>query len=250
MFGKRRAASLLAEFLGTGVITLITLSMIKSQLPIAFFIALGAALAVAVMTFSFGGTSGGHFNPALTFGLWTARRITTLRAIVYIGAQLLGGWAAYFLFKYFIESPFPKTGGHYNMHILVAEIVGTAIFAFGWTAALYQRFVPTAFASVAGLAYMTGIIIASTSSIGLLNPAVALGVRAWVWQTYILGPVLGAIVGVNLYDLLFAAEGESANLASLTARSTSPAVVTKPAVVKAKAKAQAQTRKTAAKRRK
>jgi hypothetical protein len=38
----------------------------------------------------------------------------------------------------------------------------------------------------------------------LLNPAVALGAQAWVWGTYVLGPVVGALVGVNLYAYLFA----------------------------------------------
>jgi hypothetical protein len=63
---------------------------------------------------------------------------------------------------------------------------------------------PAVTASFAGLSYVVGIIAASSASIGLLNPAVSLGVRAWVWGTYVLGPVVGALIAINLYDRLFA----------------------------------------------
>jgi glycerol uptake facilitator-like aquaporin len=54
---------------------------------------------------AFGGVSGAHVNPAITFGTWTARRIGTLRAISYIAAQLLGGLAAWQLYQYLVDKP-------------------------------------------------------------------------------------------------------------------------------------------------
>jgi hypothetical protein len=38
---------------------------------------------------------------------------------------------------------------------------------------------------------------------GYLNPAVALGSRSFDW-VYVLGPLVGGLVGVNLYTYLFA----------------------------------------------
>lgn len=203
MFGKRQAAMLVAEFLGTGVLTLLILSVQRSTIGVPFFVALAGGLTVTLMVFALGSTSGSHINPAVTIGMWTARKISTAKAVLYIVFQLLGAWAAYYLYTYFVNSKLQPIGGHYTGRILVAEGVGTAIFVFGWSAAIYQKFSASVSAAVAGLSYMLGIIAASSAAIGLLNPALALGVRAWVWGTYILGPVVGAIIGVNLYALLF-----------------------------------------------
>jgi len=221
MFGKQKVATLVAEFLGTGILTFMILSIQRSTIGVPFFVAAGAGLALAVATYALRETSGAHFNPALTIGLWTARKVTTVAALVYVVVQLLGGWAAYGLYTYLVKNSFQPIGGHYTTRVLIAEAVGTAVFTFCVTATVYRRFTRESAAAYAGVAYMTGIIIASPVSLGLLNPAVALGVRAWVWGTYVAGPVIGAVVGVNLYDLLFAAEGEATNV--LTARTARPA---------------------------
>src|ERR1700710_2988154 len=104
MFGRQKIATLVAEFLGTGVLTLLVLSVQRSTIGVPFFVAAAAGLALALMMFALGGVSGGYFNPAVTIGMWTARRITSLRAVVYVVAELLGGWAAYELYRYFANS--------------------------------------------------------------------------------------------------------------------------------------------------
>ena len=204
MFGKQKIATLVAEFLGTGVLTLLILSVQRSTIGVPFFVAAAAGLTVTLMVFALGRSSGGYFNPALTIGMWTARKLSTLTAVLYVAVQLLGGWAAYGLYTYFVKNSLQPIGGTFDWHILVAELVGTAIFAFGVASAVYQGFSRAVTASFAGLALMLGSIAASSAAIGLLNPAVSLGVRAWVWGTYVLGPVIGAVVGVQLYALLFA----------------------------------------------
>jgi aquaporin Z len=225
MFGKRKVAALVAEFLGAGVVTLLLMSVQYSSVNVPFFVALGDGLAVAIMTFAVGGVSGGQFNPAITIAMWTARKLSTVAAVLYIVVQLLGGWAAYAVYHYFVHTPLQEIGGHYEARILVAEIVGTGIFSFGWAAGVYQRFTLAARASMSGLAYMIGIVAVSSASIGLLNPAAALGIRAWTiwgamgWGTYLLGPVVGALVGVWLYTLLFA-EPEAAVAAGPVAKTS------------------------------
>lgn len=204
MFGRRKVATLVAEFLGTGILTLLILSVQRSTIGVPFFVALAAGLTYALMTFALASTSGAVLNPALTVAMWTARKLSTINAALYIAVQLLGGWAAYGLYTYFVNQTLQPVGGHFTGRILVAEAVGAGVLSFGVAAALYQRFNTAVSASVAGLSYVVGIVAASSAAIGLLNPAVALGARAWIWGTYVLGPILGAVIGFNLYGLLFA----------------------------------------------
>ena len=217
MFGKRNVATVVAEFLGTGILTLLVLSVQRSTIGVPFFIALGAGLTFTLLTFAFDAVSGAFFNPALAIGLWTARKLSTARTAAYVVAQLLGAWAAYYLYTYYVKSSFQPIGGVFSWRILVGEAVASGIFALGWAAALYQGFTSAVRASVSGLSYMIGIVAASSAAIGLLNPAVALGTRAWVWGTYVLGPVLGAVIGTNLYGLLFAAPQTTSRAAAAPA---------------------------------
>jgi glycerol uptake facilitator-like aquaporin len=225
MFGRQKIATLVAEFLGTGVLTLLILSVQRSTIGVPFFVAMAAGLTLALMTFAFGRVSGANLNPAITIGMWTARRISTLTAVLFIIVQFLGAWAAYGLYTYFVNSSLQKVGGDFSGRILVAEAVGAGIFAFGWAAAYYQRYSPAVTAAFAGVSYMVGIVAASSAAIGLLNPAVAFGVRAWVLGTYVLGPIIGAVIGINLYNLFFARSealvaGEAATAATAPAAAT------------------------------
>jgi len=196
MFGRRKIAALVAEFLGTGVLTLLILSVQHSQIGLPFFIALAAGLTFTLMSLAVSAVSGGHFNPAITFGAWTVRKISTVTAILYVAFQFLGAWAAYHLYTYYLGTSLHPIVSQFHGNILVAEAVGAAIFAFA-----------------------------------LLNPAVALGVRSWVLGTYILGPVLGAVVGFNLYSLLFTDSGLAKVVAVFN---SSPSTTVKKSVVKKK----------------
>lgn len=226
-FGKKELAAYTGEFLGTGVLTLIILSVQRSTIGVPFFVAIAAGLAVTLMSFAVARTSGGYFNPALTLGMWTARKLSSVNAIIFIAVQMLGALAAYHLYTYYVGNDLQNVGGEYSGRILAAEAVGTAIFAFAWAAAVYQRFTSATSAAVAGLALTVGIVAASSASIGILNPAVALGIKAWVLGTYVLGPIVGAIIAVNLYGMLFAdngtAKASKANTASPVAAKKAPA---------------------------
>lgn len=203
MFRKNKLAMLVGEFLGTTALTLIVLAISHSQLSLGYFIATAAGLMVALMTLALAGISGAVFNPAMTIGLWTVRKLRTLQALSYLAAQLLGGAVAWQLFIYLTKLTGIHNTGTYNSRVLVAEVVGTFIFAFIWAAAIYQRFNLFAKAAAIGGALTAGSLVASLGSAGILNPAVALGLHQWAWGTYVLGPVLGAVIGFNLYNLLF-----------------------------------------------
>lgn len=250
MFGRNRIAALVAEFLGTGFLTLVVLSVQRSTIGVPFFVAMAAGLAAAVLIVAMGRFGGGHFNPAVTIALWTARKVRALDGVLFIAVQLLGAWAAYYLYTYYVNSPLQPVGGNFSGRILVAEAVGGVVLGLAWAAVSYVNHSNVAKAGVIGAAYMLAIVAASSAAIGLINPALALGVRAWVWGTYVLGPVLGAIVGVNLYGLLFApAEAVVRNSAGANVRATSTttkvvAEKAKPAAVRSK-----KTTKSAAKSR-
>lgn len=200
---RRKIAMVLAEFLGTATLTLVVLAVSRSNVGIPYFVSLLAGLTVAVGMVMFGKVSGAHFNPVITLGMWTARKIKTAPALVYIGAQVLGGAMAYLLYTYLVGTQLENVG-KYDAQILVAEAVGAFIFSLGWAAVVYNKLDNTKAAFAVGAALTVGIIVASAGSAGILNPAVALGAHTWVWGTYVLGPVLGAVIGFNLYALFFA----------------------------------------------
>lgn len=204
MLTRKRIAMIMAEFLGTALLTLAVLAVSRSNIGFPYFVGAAAGLVLVMATFVLGNVSGAHLNPIVTIGLWSVRKVKSAPALVYIASQLLGGIAAYYLFTYFIGQPLEGANSTFQARVLVAETVGALIFSLGWAAAVYQRLDVGRAAATVGISLMLGILVASIGSGGIINPAVALGVQSWVWGTYVLGPVLGAIIGFNLYSLLFA----------------------------------------------
>lgn len=200
---RHKIAMIVAEFLGTAVLTTIALAVTRSM-GYPYFVALAMGLALAALALVLGPVSGAHLNPAVTIGLVSARRIKALPAIVYLAAQLLGGMAAYALYTYFTNQSW-NNSGHFDNRLLVAEASGAFVFSLGWAATVYHKMEGGKAAFVVGGALALGILTAAiVNGGGIVNPAVALGLRSWVWGTYVLGPVLGAVIGFNLYALLFA----------------------------------------------
>jgi len=203
MLRRGGLAPLVAEFLGVAMWGVVALVMSETT-AVSYFIATSVAVALALSYMFFSTVSGGHFNPAITFGMWTARRIGSVRAVTYIVAQLLGGLAAWQLYQYFINHNLPAKSTHFDGRVLVAEIVGTMILSMGFAAAAYKAFTALEAALTVGGALFVGILVAATASSGLLNPAVALSLRSFS-AAYIVGPLVGAMIGVNLYNWLFVA---------------------------------------------
>lgn len=233
MITKQRVAALVAEFVGTAILVMTVLAISTSNIGIGYFVSFGAGLTLLLMVIAIGNISGAVLNPAIALGLWTVRKLSTLQTVAYIAVQLLAGVAAYGLFTYLTDKSLGgSSAGDFDTRILVSEVIGTAVFAFGIAAALFQRLEGTTKALAIGGSLTLGIMVASAASAAFLNPAVALGAHSWVWGTYVLGPILGAIIGFNLYNLLFASSNKVAvvakaeRVASLVAE---PAVKKKPA---------------------
>lgn len=203
MFSKDKAAVLLAEFFGTFVLASAVLGM-STKISIPYFTAVTAGVTLGLMVLVIGKVSGAHINPAVTFGLWSVKKIPTTQAIVYIASQLLGGLAAWRLAEYFFSQTLPNISGkNLDWRVLIAEAVGTFIFSFGIAAALGQKLEDGRLAAAIGMSLFVGIVVASMASNGVLNPAVALGIHSYSLN-YVAGPLVGALLGMNVYNYVFA----------------------------------------------
>lgn len=245
MTTRSKIAMLVAEFLGTGILATAVINVARSQIGIGYFVAFSAGIAYLLLTLVFSSAYGTSFNPALTIGMWTLRKVQTLQAIATVAAQMLGGLAAWRLAEYFTGQTLTSIAGKtFDWKVLVAEALGTLVFTFAVAAAVYQKFEGGKLAATVGAGLFAGIIVASLASNAALNPALALANQSW-GRAYIFGPIIGAVVGMNLYALLFAPEGSMVSLASLTksASSTSRRSVTASKKPAAKKKPAARKRK-------
>jgi len=201
---RSKVAVLMAEFLGTAVLATVAINISRSQIGIGYFVAIGVGLAMGLLWLVFNKFSGAHLNPAVTIGLWTVRKIGTVKAIAYIAVQMLGGLAAWQLANYFAGSEIPSIAGDaFEWKILVAEAIGTFIFTFAIAAAVYQELEDGKKAAVIGGGLFMGIVAASLAANGVLNPAIALANQSWS-RAYIFGPIIGGVVGFNVYVLFYA----------------------------------------------
>ncbi|MFB0901051.1 MAG: aquaporin, partial [Dehalococcoidia bacterium] len=65
-------------------------------------VALAHGLAIVTMVSAFGYVSGAVFNPALTIGLWSINKIGSMKAILFIIAQILGGFFGFLGVKFLL----------------------------------------------------------------------------------------------------------------------------------------------------
>jgi glycerol uptake facilitator-like aquaporin len=203
MFSKDKVAVVVAEFLGGAILTLAVISMIAlTSFP--FFAATVVGLALGLLVLAVGRVSGAHANPAVTIGLWTLRKIETANALVYVSAQVLGGVIAFKIAEYLLNTSLKDlASGEFDWRVLTAEVLGTFVFTFGVASAVFQKFEGLKQAATIGTSLFLGVLVASLASNGVLNPAVAIGINSLNWS-YVLGPILGGVVGMNTYALLMA----------------------------------------------
>ena len=224
-------AKISAEFLGT---LWLVLGGCGSAVLAAAFPGLGIGLAgvslafgLTVLTgaYSLGPISGGHFNPAVTLGLWAGGRFPAQRVLPYIIAQTAGGIAGAAIL-YLIASgkaDFSLAGGFasngYGAHspgqysmlaCAVSEIAMTFMFIIVILGATHQR-APVGFAGIAiGLAltliHLISIPVTNTS----VNPARCTGPALFVgdWATgqlwfFWVFPFVGALLAGFVYRILF-----------------------------------------------
>lgn len=247
MFSRQKLAMVVAEFMGVVVLVTTVYSMVaRTTFPL--FGGLAAGLTLAVLVHTIGRTSGAHVNPAITLGLWSIRKTKTLQALLYIAAQMLGGLAAWKLINYFLGTEIQSMANKFEWKVLIAEASGALVFGFGVASAVYQKYEGAKLSFTVGASLTLGILVASLASNGVLNPAVALGLQSWN-AAYAVGPILGSVVGMNLYALLFAEEVVLTRPSFARARVVSSKTTSKSKITKAPAKKKPAPKKAAAKKR-
>jgi aquaporin TIP len=207
----RRAA---AEFVGAFALLFIGMGAIAINADLTG-VAFAHGLAIAIMASAVGHISGGHFNPAVTFGFLVTRRIAPRLAVVYWLAQLTGAVAASLLVKWLflgdalaLGVPAVNKVGSGEAAVLEGILTFFLVFVIFATAVDPRG----AFKSIAGLAIgltITMDIYAGGPLTGAaMNPARAFGPQivgnhwadGWVWYV---GPVVGAIVAAVAYERLY-----------------------------------------------
>ena len=212
-----------AEFLGTAWLVFggcgsAVLAAAFPQLGIGFVgVALAFGLTVLTMAYAVGHVSGGHFNPAVTVGLWAGGRFKAGEILPYWVAQVLGALAGAFALSLvaggkagfdLVQSGFAANGyaehspGGYSMAAgFVAEVVLTFFFLIVILGATDRR-APAGFAPIAiGLAltliHLVGIPVTNTSVNPARSTAPALFVGGWalaqLWLFWV-APIAGASV--------------------------------------------------------
>ncbi len=191
-------------------------------------VALAFGLTVLTMAYTVGHISGGHFNPAVSFGLWAGKKFPASELLPYIIAQVLGAIIAGGLifviasgraggFELSGSNPLATNGfgvhspGGYSLFAcFVTEVVLTFIFLLVILGSTDSR-APSGFAPIAiglclTLIHLISIPITNTS----VNPARSLGVALFagaelfgqVWLFW-LAPILGAVLAGFAHAAMF-----------------------------------------------
>ncbi|KAJ6755891.1 AQUAPORIN TIP1-1 [Salix purpurea] len=180
---------------------------------IAAAIAHAFALFVAVSVGA--NISGGHVNPAVTFGAFIGGNITLLRGILYWIAQLLGSTVACLLLRFTTggleTSAFALSTGVGVWNALVLEIVMT----FGLVYTVYATAIDPKKGNLGIIAPIAiGFIVGANILVGgafdgaSMNPAVSFGpaLVSWSWTNhwvYWAGPLIGGGLAGLIYEVFF-----------------------------------------------
>lgn len=197
-----KALPLLLEFVGAATIGLVVLAT-NGRTTFPFFGAFVAGLTYAGLIILSRPNYVVQLNPIVTFGLWTARKLSSLRTLVTIGLQMLGGLAAWRFSEYLLDQPLQNIAGdRFDTRVFVAELVGAFIFTFLLSMVVYRKPLHENGLVAAGfIGVVTGMLVASLGDNGLINPSLALALQSWSW-TYVLGPLVGGFVGMSVVPVL------------------------------------------------
>ena len=243
------AKKLSAEFIGTLWLVLggcgsavLAAKFADTGLGIGFVgVSLAFGLTVLTMAYAVGHISGGHFNPAVSFGLWAGKRFPASELVPYIIAQVLGGIAgAGILFVIangkasfaidatkagaFATNGFGdfSPGGYSLLACLVVEVVLTFFFLIVILGSTHNRapqgFAPIAIGLALTLIHLISIPVTNTS----VNPARSTGVALYAGSAQIgqlwlfwLAPIVGALIAGFFYGWLV---GDDLNEPPITGR--------------------------------
>lgn len=222
---------LLAEFVGTFVLVLggCGAAVLAATFPDTGIGWLGVSIAfgltVLTMAYAVGHISGGHFNPAVSLGLWAGKRFSAAELLPYIVTQIVGAILAAGVL-YLVANGQPgfnlqdsgfaangygehSPGGYSLLSGLIAEIVLTFVFLFIIMGATDKRapqgFAPLAIGLGLTLVHLVGIPVTNLSVNPARSTGPALFVGGWalaqLWLFWV-APILGALLAGWAYRFL------------------------------------------------
>lgn len=223
--------ALLGEVIGTCLLAIFMLTL--SFIGIANVATFGWALiAILIAVYAF---SGACLNPLITIGMMASRRMSVIRGVMYIIAEILGAWLGWLVYNSFhlaggeiaADIPTMTTVGENQFWIFaMIELMGAIIIAFFFARALkYKRSVFTFGVTVAGgivlaavVSYVISGAFASAQGNFMFNPAIALMYQifptagenfgeimsgvAQALTIYVLFPAVGGVCGFYLADFM------------------------------------------------
>nr|ABK22546.1 unknown [Picea sitchensis] len=184
---------------------------------------------IFVLVYCISGISGGHVNPAVTFALFLARKVSLPRAVLYIVAQCLGALCGTALVRGIQGSFYASTGGGSNSvsagyskgSALLAEIIGTFVLVYTVFSATDPKrnardshipvLAPLPIGFAVFLVHLATIPITGTS----INPARSFGPaviyghkKSWddLWIFWV-GPLVGAAIAAAYHQYVLRAGG-------------------------------------------
>ena len=194
--------ALIGELLGTAAISAIVLTLGLNPIYVVFAY-LGITLAVFKL-------SGANLNPVITAGMLATRRMSAIRGVLYLIAQVLGAWIAYLIVNAFLQAgiatgnvqsttalPALATadsitvateGASYFWAITMIEFIGAIIFAFIFARALAYKRSSFTFAATVAAGMFTAILFALTISMNYLGISQE--------YTYVLNPATAVVYGL------------------------------------------------------
>jgi aquaporin Z len=212
-----------------------TAAKIAQSLGIGTFgVSIAFGLTVLVMAYAIGHISGCHLNPAVSFGLWAAKRFPSKELLPYIAAQVLGAILSAF-WIYLVASgkdgyslsgtnPLATNGfgphspqGYFIFSCFMTEVLMTFFFLFTILGATDRRapqgFAPIPIGLMLALIHLISIPVTNTS----VNPARSTGpaiivgflgkldAMSQLWLFWV-APILGAVLAGYLYSQIFTDE--------------------------------------------
>ncbi|MCL2038583.1 aquaporin [Candidatus Saccharibacteria bacterium] len=230
----RIIGAVLGEIIGTMLLALVVLVLTRSLEPIYLIFAfLFITLAVYPI-------SGAHLNPLVTVGMMVTRRVSAIRGVFYIIAQLIGAMLGWLVIQCLIgvatsdmvdstvaaATIQPITENSKLAGLIAVEAIGAIIYGFAFARALKYKKSAFTFAALVAAGVFTVVLVGLFLSFDFFgapnsiafNPALAVAMEAFmakdtiVWQvviTYALVPLVGGILGFLLADFTSALSGES-----------------------------------------
>jgi aquaporin TIP len=210
--------ALIAEFIGTftlifvGVGSIVADHLSGGKVGLTG-IALAHGLAIGVMVSATAAVSGGHLNPAVTIGLWSAGKINTKNAVCYVFAQCFGAVFASFLIMLCVPMDALKAVGMGTPALgtgitppmgFMTEMILTFFLVFVVYGTAVDARAPKLGGLFIGLTIALDILMGGPITGGSMNPARFTGPallggglqNAWL---YWLGPIAGGVLAAQIY---------------------------------------------------